>query len=398
MSKPSTETGVAETRCHECDSLLQPDTAYCKMCGATTLPAQPASKKKAFPQLLPPHRADSFRGWWQWVIAGILAIGAFFATITLLSPEPSSPPVAIIPPTITPSVTPTPFLTPTPISQATSTATLPPTITPTPLPSPTLQPPFTITVAPGDTVFGISFRFNVSSESVANQNNLSIDNPVIQQGQTLLVPYPTATPPLEPVRLQVGEEQFIADPTECERYQVQDADTLARIANQYSVPLAALLQVNRLTEDSIMHPGDTVCIPTLSVAVTDLSLEAFWVDLPAVDRSAIRLLYPPKHTIVDAGTTPTLQWVALKDLAPNEWYMVELNRLDTADSYPQRGFTRQTAFQLPTDWLPASSDAPSVNYRWRVFLVTVTGERADGGFNYQYDAKQSGESHFTFAQ
>ncbi len=389
MSETGADLDEAWVRCPECDSLTEAARAYCRMCGAN-LTAKPA-------EVTPPARlkmpqvdlSNVWIGRVLWGVAAISLLAAAWAFVTRpRQPNPTPSPVAAV---SAPShSSPTPYLSPTPIPQPTNPATAIPTETPTLLPTPTFQPPFAVTVAAGDTLFGLAFRFNVSVDSLAAENGLSADNPTLRQGQTLAVPYPTATPPLQPVEFQLGEEKLVAVPTECQRYEIQEADSLARIAGQFRVPLEGLLAVNRLTVDSIMQPGDTVCIPTIEVAIEEIDFAGAGTSASAdFQPFAIQLLYPPNQTDVLQSEPITLQWVAFKNLSPDEYYMVEVTDLKAVDRFPNRDFTRQTSFQMPADWL-----TDNAAYRWRVYVVSITGKRADDGLNYRYNSLESGEAFF----
>ena len=89
-------------------------------------------------------------------------------------------------------------------SSACSTTTL------TPAPTPTLQPPQNHVVAEGETLFTLGFRYNVTSDSIAELNGLGTNANIIIN-QTLLIPWPTATPPLEPVLVEKKVNDFAAE-------------------------------------------------------------------------------------------------------------------------------------------------------------------------------------------
>jgi hypothetical protein len=90
----------------------------------------------------------------------------------------------------------------------------------------------------------------------------------------------------------------------------------------------------------------------------------------------------------------TLQWVAVKDLAETEWYMVELTDLDNLDAAPWRGFTRDNAFHVPSTWRP---EIPELrNMRWRISIVQVTGQRIDGELIYEYGGRSSEDAYFSW--
>jgi hypothetical protein len=178
--------------------------------------------------------------------------------------------------------------------------------------------------------------------------------------------------------------------------QIQSGDSLFAVAARERVDLNALMLVNRLTDQSIVQPGDAICIPTivfgeLLPATPGPSPTATATQAP----EGPQLLYPPRQSAVEpADGVLVLQWAAVKDLAEQEWYMVEVTDLTDVDSHPLRGFTRQTSFRVPEGWRP---DAAEVHqFRWRVSIVQVTGQREDGGFIYTFGGRVSQDASFTW--
>ncbi|MEZ4519021.1 MAG: hypothetical protein R3C44_20115 [Chloroflexota bacterium] len=107
------------------------------------------------------------------------------------------------------------------------------------------------------------------------------------------------------------------------------------------------------------------------------------------------LLYPVEDVqIGDVNTPLLLQWTAVKNLADNEWYMVEMLDMSEDDSFPRRGFTRDTSFRVPGGWRPTIAEPRSM--RWQVSIVQVNGRRSDGAFTYTYGGESSQPSHFTW--
>ena len=89
-----------------------------------------------------------------------------------------------------------------------------------------------------------------------------------------------------------------------------------------------------------------------------------------------------------------LQWTAVKPLAENEMYMVELTNINDLDDLPQRGFTRDTSFRVPSSWRPTTPT--NFEMRWRVSIVQVTGERSDGLPIYTFGGTSSADAFFTW--
>ena len=259
---------------------------------------------------------------------------------------------------IAPSVTPIPAtitFTPTwtPLPTETSPPTLTPTITPTSAPTNTPRPPRSHTVSSGETLIGISLFYRISPESIALANGFAADAQV-QLNQELLIPWPTPTPPLHIIAAEINGETVIVDPTGCDLYQVQGGDSIVGIASRFGVPFDLLAQVNRIVDPSLLQPGDPICIPQI---VYGQSLPPTPGPSPTPTETlpppGPQLLYPVAGAVVDSlDALITLQWTAVKSLGESEIYMVELTNINDLDGLPYRGFTRDTAFRVPSEWRP----------------------------------------------
>lgn len=431
-------------RCPNCDSKMPPGTPVCLMCGAemvvvAPVAPRPAAKKELKPSpipagtpptpaLAPPNEPPLVQPKTEeikpspipagtpvpptneptiiqavmherqyplvfWMTAVVVFITAILAVLVVRHAGPVSivlfPTLTPIPPTLTftPTLTPVPSQTPLPSET--------PTITPSPTPTFTPAPPREYQVTAGDTLYVLSLRYNVSIESIAQNNSINAQSP-IQAGQNLLIPWPTATPPLTAVSLTINGETVIADPNDCQRYTIQSGDAISVIAGQFGINFELLMLVNRLTEQSIIQPGDTICIPQIiRSGILPPTAGPSPTPTPTTFPAGPHLLYPLEQTVIESvEQTIALQWVAVKDLADDEWYMVELTDLSEPDSHALRAFTRQNSFQAPSSWRP-----PIVEYhqfRWRVSIVQVTGQRQDGTFIYTYAGRPSSERTFTW--
>jgi LysM repeat protein len=289
--------------------------------------------------------------------------------------------------------TPTMTATATPFPTETVPATNTPTVTTTPAPTETPAPERLHILTSGQTLIGLSVIYNVSPDSIAATNDFNVDTP-IQAGQSLIIPWPTPTPPLEPVAIDINGESVIADPTGCPRHQIQEGESMASISNLYGLNLDLLLRVNRMTMDIVVQPGQTVCIPEIKVGV-ELPPTPGPSPTPAPTQfpAGPQLLYPVEGAAIAVPDGPVLlQWTAVKDLRDDEWYMVEVADLDVLDVPPHRGFTRDNAYHLPGDWRP---DVPETHtFQWRVSIAQVTGERTDGQPIYQYGGRFSQPATF----
>jgi LysM repeat protein len=301
---------------------------------------------------------------------------------------------------IAPSVTPIPAtvtFTPTwtPLPSETSPPTLTPSVTPTPAPTDTPRPPRSHTVNSGETLIGISLFYRIAPEAIAAANGLAPDSQV-QVAQQLVIPWPTATPPLQMIASEINGETVLVDPTGCDLYQVQSGDSIVGIASRFGVPFDLLSQVNRIADPSLLQPGDPICIPEI---IYGQSLPPTPGPSPTPTNTlpppGPQLLYPVAGTVVESvNQTIVLQWTAVKSLAESEMYMVELTNINDLDGLPQRGFTRDTAFRVPSAWRP---DTPELfEMRWRVSIVQVTSTRSDGLPIYTFGGSSSADAFFTW--
>lgn len=328
----------------------------------------------------------------------MLAVGVFVVVCILgflVIQNPSAATVALFPTSTNLPPTDAPTLTWTPLATITSPPTDTPTITLTPFPTDTPRPPRSHTVAVGDTLFGISLRYGVTMDSIVEVNGIQ-DGSGIQVSQQLLVPWPTATPPLAPVEVEIGGESVVADPTNCRMYEIKGGDTFFGISARERVDLQAILAVNRLTEQSVLQPGDIICIPEIirggAIPPTPGPSPTPTETKPP---AGPYLLFPANGTAVEAPDEPLfLQWAAVKDLEEDEYYMVEVTDLTDVDSHPLRGFTRQTSFSVPDSWRPVVPEEHV--FRWRVRIVQVVGEREDGSFIYTFGGTNSEDAVFTW--
>ena len=155
----------------------------------------------------------------------------------------------------------TPTATPTATPTTTATSTLTPTLTPTITPSPTATP-VTYQIQPGDTLETIANRHGTTVELLAQQNNIAnmhqIDVGVILVIPTPIpaptaIPTPTPVPTATPVPSTSGSYVI---------YVVQAGDALGEIASEYNTTVAAIAQLNGITNPSRIFPGQELKIPS----------------------------------------------------------------------------------------------------------------------------------------
>ena len=450
MSEPSDlSLPPDERRCPSCDTVVAADATLCLMCGARlepVVPPQPAAEAEpsgepqsppppepaAKPKIAPgaetavspapeptpdiptfkrvapapttavpdaPEVVESVMRERQTpLVLGMTAV--FFVIIVVIGVlilQYQGDEVSMV---IAPSATPIPAtvtFTPTwtPLPSETSPPTPTPSITPTPAPTDTPRPPRFHTVSSGETLIGISVIYRIAPEAIAAANGLT-DNTQVQVDQQLNIPWPTPTPPLQIVSAEINGETVLVDPTGCDLYQVQEGDSIVGIASRFGVPFELLAQVNRIADPSLVQPGDPVCIPEI---IYGQSLPPTPGPSPTPTETqpppGPQLLYPVAGTVVESVNEQiVLQWTAVKPLAENEMYMVELSNIDDLDELPWRGFTRDTAYRVPSAWRPTTAEL--FQMRWRVSIVQVTGTRSDGLPIYTFGGSASADAFFSW--
>jgi len=104
----------------------------------------------------------------------------------------------------------------------------------------------TYTVRPGDTLSLIALRTGVDADSLRQLNRLSSLNAPLNAGRELLLP-------------ATGDELRPRSPAS--EHQVRPGETLSKIAAEYGITLAALLQANRIADPNTVYPGQQLIVP-----------------------------------------------------------------------------------------------------------------------------------------
>lgn len=109
------------------------------------------------------------------------------------------------------------------------------------------------TVVPGDTMFKIAQRFNVTVDFLAAENPHISDPNKIFPGDVLCVP-PQVQPP--------GGRVPASCPVGYNRYTVVAGDTVNKIAQRLGVPPDLIIANNpHIPDPALIYPGDVLCIP-----------------------------------------------------------------------------------------------------------------------------------------
>lgn len=105
------------------------------------------------------------------------------------------------------------------------------------------------TVRSGDTLWRIANRYDLSVNSLAEMNSISLDS-ILKPGQILRVKS-------EPAVVQSGGASDISTPV---IYNVKSGDSLSRIAQQYGIEVAEIAAWNSIGAGDLIHPGQALLL------------------------------------------------------------------------------------------------------------------------------------------
>ena len=163
----------------------------------------------------------------------------------------------------------TPTVTVTATATGTATPSLTPTITETPTVTLTATPsePFPYTIQEGDSLEGLSQRFNLGPDGpqliyYENQELLEPTGGVIFVGQTIMIPLPgSVLPTTTPIPPNLRSGTLI-------EYTVLPGDTLAGIAFKFNSLPDNIIEENELTDPNALQAGQVLQVPVNLVTPT----------------------------------------------------------------------------------------------------------------------------------
>jgi LysM repeat protein len=344
MTKTPAPPSAGPRLCPTCGTRVGAAATKCLVCGADLAAAtgrggRPASGAFAAPRLALPSLL-------LLILAGLLALGGIvliYAAMTgginnLLNPN-----------------TPTPTATVTPLP----TLTFTPTATETPVPSPTPLPPVPYTIVANDTCLKIAADFAVSVQSLVDANP-GLNCNLLTVGQVVQVPQPTYTPtPLPTATNQAG---VVQQPTPV-FYTVRAGETCTLIASVYKITVEDLMEANGITDCTTLREGQVLRIPiekAIPVGPTP-------TPSPPPPYPAPSLLQPQDGVAIPASETVTLQWVAVGELRPGEFYYVTVEDVSCNCARVQSWPVVENKFIVPLEFRP--TDAAPHLYYWKVGTV-----------------------------
>jgi LysM repeat protein len=286
-----------------------------------------------------------------------------------------------------------------------------PTRTPTPEPVPTETPgPCLQRVEPGDSLIGLVGRCGHRDLAVISLvleiNNLSAPE-VIQVGQTLEIPWPTATPdpaslstPTEEVAAASGSRPLIAFvpaegvaaipilPTETLQpgvtwHQVVSGENIIAIAYRYGANVKILSELNPEVTFSqcdfgefgggpsclvSIYAGQRLRVPAPTPTPT-LSPTPSGSETPTPTATATfnapSALSPGHRALFQRDELVTLRWVASGTLGPEQVYRVSARDITTGEVYETD--TMELFLIVPESW--QGEDSRRHEYEWLVRVI-----------------------------
>ncbi len=289
----------------------------------------------------------------------------------------------------------------------TLTATRTPSVTPTPSPTPG---PCEQTVQAGDTLIMLAMRCGHQDlailDEIVDLNGLRSAES-LQQGQLILIPWPTPTPGAAPTEASTSDDgsdtsaipsgtsaTVISDviPTATLQpgvmwYVVQPGDNILKVAIQFNANVEILSQLNPEVTfsqcDFGMDSGGPNCIvqlaqgqylrvpaptptptlsPTPSGSETPTPTSTATFNAPSLHSPGDRFLF-------DAEQLVSLRWVTTGTLGDGDVYLLTVT--DTTIGATYTATTRETLHILPEEWQP--QDGQRHMYTWNVAVGPSNG-------------------------
>lgn len=233
-----------------------------------------------------------------------------------------------------------------------------------------------VVVQPGDTLFGLAKKHNVSVGELMSVNDLK--TPAIKPGQKLVLPSgkSAAKKPLvrtEPAKLAATPAPAAiasAAPSDWTgSYTVKSGDSPYGIARQHKVSLDELSRVNGITDPRKMMPGVVLKVPSGHAAATTAAAPA--APAPIQPVAAVKPAAAPAAA-APAPEAPRVVQTTTKPVLINSAPPTQVAALGSGET------------ETATDATPAPASAkPAGKFRWpaKGKIVSNFGPRPDGTHN-----------------
>jgi hypothetical protein len=411
--------------CPICDTPAHRNATICSVCGGTltNAPIVTSINPKSEPQRLDYdyrygetdlYEENLRRTGGKFLIGAAVTVGLIVAIGLFISVAPSLfRDLRTVAATAFYTARPTILMSTVTDSPPTLTATVTPLPTDTPAPTPTATPCIRV-VQPNDTLSGLIFSCGYQDTSVLEEvmelNGIS-NAALLQQGQTLIIPWPTPTldvnitiPPTaigeESSSLSIAEAEgdatidpFLAPTATLQAgvtwYEVQPNDSILTIAFQFNANVEILSQLNPEITFSqcdfgefsggencnvIVYPGQRVRVPaptpmpTLSPTPSGSETRT---PTPTATFNAPSLVSPGNIAHFQHDELITLRWLGSGTLSSTEIYRVRVQNLTNNAVYTSD--TREIFFIIPDDW--QGQEDIRYQYSWSVSIISV--DRSD---------------------
>lgn len=201
--------------------------------------------------------------------------------------------------------TPTSTVTPSPTNTSTLTPTSTSTETPTITPSSTPDKPYNYTVVEGDTLDGISTKFNLGNDGIPLLLllNPTISAATLRIGDVILIPNPGMQLPTEtpiPSNLPRGTKLD---------YTIQAGDTIAGIASKFNSTSEDILKENGITDANKIQVGQIIVVKANLVTPTSSPQPTITPTVPGAPSPTLPSPFTPTPP---GGAAPTVAPTATK--------------------------------------------------------------------------------------
>jgi len=176
------------------------------------------------------------------------------------------------------------------------------------------------TVEDGDSAWSIAVHFGISLEDLYLANGWADDeNPVLQPGQRVSIPTDRDDEQAQETveTEESAEESEPAVESDDQIYIVQPGDNPYMIAHRFGFGTLVLLEYNGLTENDLIHPGDSLLVPP-----DDYEYQG---TAEVTEEEESDPIPEPLHYFVQAGDNP---WLIARSFGINTQTLLAYNNLE----------------------------------------------------------------------